>query len=169
MSLYRTTDEQKVALYRIAAAMSQSGLGAAFVVDAVELASDSEGIFDLMALWDEAAGDAAARESIIADLQEAIDEAAERPRRVIDKPKISFDNLDDVPARIAAFEARLRKKVDQWGGISKLSEATGMPQPSLSRFFNGASMPRRTTLYRIAKAMDLGRRTLRPTGSPESA
>lgn len=156
MSLYTTTDEQKVSLYQIAAAMSQYGLGAAFVADAVELASDSEGIFDLMALWSEAAGDAAARDSIIADLQEAIDEAAERPARVIDKPKISYDKLDLVATKVAAFKAELRKKVDQWGGINKLAEATGMPQPSLSRFFNGASMPRRTTLYRIAKAMGLG-------------
>jgi len=73
MSLYATTDEQKISLYQIAVAMSQSGLGAAFVVGAVELASDSEGIFDLMALWVEAADDVATRDSIITDLQEFID------------------------------------------------------------------------------------------------
>jgi DNA-binding phage protein len=43
----------------------------------------------------------------------------------------------------------------QRGGISKLSELTGIPQPSLSRFFNSNAMPRRDTLLRIAKAMDL--------------
>ncbi|WP_407890448.1 helix-turn-helix domain-containing protein [Scytonema sp. NUACC26] len=37
----------------------------------------------------------------------------------------------------------------------KLSEKTGIPEPSLSRFFNSASMPHRTTLYKIANALKL--------------
>jgi hypothetical protein len=156
MSLYATTDEQKVELYTIAAAMSQSGLPASFIAEAVELASESEGIFDLVALWAEADGDQGTRDALVADLQEAIDEAAERPQRAVEKPKISYGQLDSVAAKVVAFKAELRQKVDQWGGISKLAAATGMPQPSLSRFFNSASMPRRTTLYRIARALGLG-------------
>ena len=45
--------------------------------------------------------------------------------------------------------------VDTKGGISKLSELTGIPQPSLSRFFYSASMPKRITLLKIAKALNL--------------
>jgi DNA-binding phage protein len=45
--------------------------------------------------------------------------------------------------------------VTKHGGISKLSDLTGIPQPSLSRFFNSSSMPRRTTLLKIAKALKL--------------
>ncbi len=32
---------------------------------------------------------------------------------------------------------------------------TGIPQPSLNRFFDSASMPHRTTLYRIANALEI--------------
>ena len=32
---------------------------------------------------------------------------------------------------------------------------TGIPQPSLSRFFGAASMPRRTTVFRIMEAIGL--------------
>lgn len=41
------------------------------------------------------------------------------------------------------------------GGISKLAELTGIPQPSLSRFFSSNAMPRRSTLLKIAKALNL--------------
>jgi hypothetical protein len=33
------------------------------------------------------------------------------------------------------------------------SKITGIPQPSLSRFFNSNAMPRRQTLIKIASAM----------------
>ncbi|NJL26013.1 MAG: helix-turn-helix transcriptional regulator [Calothrix sp. SM1_5_4] len=45
--------------------------------------------------------------------------------------------------------------VDKNGGIKKLAELTGIPQPSLSRFFGGATMPRRATLLKIARALNL--------------
>lgn len=41
------------------------------------------------------------------------------------------------------------------GGISKLAELTGIPQPSLSRFFNSNAMPRKATVLKIAKALNL--------------
>jgi DNA-binding phage protein len=41
------------------------------------------------------------------------------------------------------------------GGITKLAERTGIPQPSLSRFFNSVSMPRKSTLLKIAEALNL--------------
>jgi len=45
--------------------------------------------------------------------------------------------------------------VDKKGGIKKLSTLTGIPQPSLSRFFGSSSMPRRNTLFKIATALNL--------------
>jgi transcriptional regulator with XRE-family HTH domain len=45
--------------------------------------------------------------------------------------------------------------VDQNGGIKHLAELTGISQPSLSRFFNSATMPRRATLQKIARALKL--------------
>lgn len=59
--------------------------------------------------------------------------------------------IDDV----VSFKARLRAEVDRQGGINELARRTGIPQPSLSRFFTSSSMPRRTTLYKIAKALNL--------------
>ena len=41
------------------------------------------------------------------------------------------------------------------GGISKLADLTGIPQPSLSRFFNSNAMPRRDTVLKIAKALNI--------------
>ncbi len=52
-------------------------------------------------------------------------------------------------------KSNLRKKIDPKGGISELSGRTGIPRPSLSRFFSSSSMPRRTTLFKIAKALNL--------------
>ena len=54
-----------------------------------------------------------------------------------------------------AFKRRLRDVIDRNGGVTRVAERTGIPQPSLSRMLNTASMPRRTTLLRIAKALDL--------------
>jgi len=52
-------------------------------------------------------------------------------------------------------KTRLRAEVDRQGGISELARKTGIPQSSLSRFFLSEAMPRRTTLFRIAKALNL--------------
>ena len=88
-------------------------------------------------------------------MQEEIDKYQEQPQKPLLKPMIHFQDLDRIANDVGGFKQHLRNLVDQWGGISKLSEATGIAQPSLSRFFASASMPRRTTLYRIAIAMNL--------------
>ena len=54
-----------------------------------------------------------------------------------------------------AFKTKLRDVVDKNGGVSDVARLTGIPQPSLSRMLNSPSMPRRTTLYRIANALGL--------------
>ena len=53
------------------------------------------------------------------------------------------------------FKAHLKTVVDKWGGVTKLAKETGIPQPTISRFFSSSSMPRRTTLYKIAEAFNL--------------
>jgi DNA-binding phage protein len=153
MTAFKTTAEQKLQLYRIAGEMERAGLHPAFITDAVKIAEESEGVFDLMVLWQE---ETAERDEILADLQEIIDEQHEQPAQIEVKPKIPFEKLDAVAEEVIAFKNQLRKKVDAWGGVTKLAEQTGMPQPSLSRFFRSASMPRRVTLYKIAAALGLG-------------
>jgi DNA-binding phage protein len=151
--------EQMVHVYQLASEMAKVGLSDKFITAMVGLASQYEGVYDLMVLWSEE-NDQGEKDHIIADIQELIDGNADKVERceagrIVKKPKLSFDKLDTVGSAVLAFKAELRKKVDKWGGISKLAEVTGMPQPSLSRFFSSASMPRRVTLYKIAEALSL--------------
>ena len=141
-------------ILEVAVEMRRQGLEEDFVEQVVKLAMDLEGIRDLMILWHEET-DSKEREEAIADLQDEIDEYRDAPRTILEKPKVNFDQLDTIATSIVAFKKKLRDAVDAWGGITKLARETGIPQPSLSRFFNTASMPRRTTLYRIVKAVGL--------------
>ena len=150
---FQTTPTQIVQLYQIASEMKQTGLSDQFIVDAVQLGAYYEGMYDLFILWLES--DTLERNEIVSDMQEEIDEYQEQPQKPLLKPMIHFQDLDRIAKDVVGFKQHLRNLVDQWGGISKLSEATGIAQPSLSRFFASASMPRRTTLYRIAIAMNL--------------
>ncbi|MCK5072899.1 MAG: helix-turn-helix transcriptional regulator [Bacteriovoracaceae bacterium] len=159
MSIYKTSDSQKIRVYAIATEMSNAGLSASFVAGAVELALIYEGVYDLMELWSEE-DDANEFEQIIADIQEEIEEYAEMPKKPVKKPYISFDDLEGIAKDIEGFKKHLRTLVDQWGGINQLAKQTGIPQPSLSRFFKSSSMPRRTTLYKIANALGLSEREI---------
>lgn len=149
-----THNQDLVELYRVATVMKKAGLSDSFIASAVEFAREYKGGFDLMMLWEEET-DPKEKEETIADIQEGIDDYLERPRGVVKKPYIKFDQLDAISSSIVKFKSELKIKVDRWGGISKLSIATGIPQPSLSRFFSSASMPRRTTIYKIADALGL--------------
>lgn len=159
MSIFLTTDEQKVRVYEIAAEMSQKKLSAQFISACVEQALHYEGTHDLMVLWSEAKS-ATERNEVLADLQDEIDARVEAPKKQIKKPYVKFDDLEAIAKDVIRFKNALRKVVDKHGGISKLSEKTGIPQPSLSRFFNSASMPRRTTLYKIAEALNLNEKEI---------
>lgn len=154
MMSFTTTSEQKLELYEIATKMRVAGLPADFIAAAVKRAEEYEGTFDLMAIWRDES-DPAEREEAVADIQEAIEDGLERSSSTVERPYIHFDDLKTVADKVRAFKAELRKKVDAWGGVMKLATETSIPQPSLSRFFNSTSMPRRTTLYRIAKAVGL--------------
>ncbi len=121
-----------------------------FIVDAVQTALQFEGVADLMYLWaDEKDHDE--KGEIIADIQDMID--ACRQKEKSEKIYIKFNDLDAIAKNIRAFKDSLYQEVMQRGGISKLAELTGIPQPSLSRFFNSNAMPRRATVLKIAKAL----------------
>ena len=156
---FTTTAAQKVRVYEIAALMKQAGLEDIFIAGVVEMASEYEGTYDLMELW-ASEEEEEERDAIIADLQDEVDTFIEQVRKPKKKPYVSFDDLEVIGQDVISSKAELRKKVDQWGGVTKLAKVTGIPQPSLSRFFNSAAMPRRTTLYKIADAIGLSEKDI---------
>lgn len=108
-----------------------------------------------MELWSELPDGDPERGEAIADIQDLIDDHREAPAVPFQKPKIRFDELDRVVQGIVAGKERLRAIIDRHGGVSAVARKTGIPQPSLSRMLSDGSMPRRTTLYKIAEALDL--------------
>ena len=155
MTPFKTDPKAHVHIMEIASEMKKAGLSDEFISGSATLAQEYEGAYDLVVLWAENANDQEERDEIAADLQEEIDSHDEQPRRVVEKPYVKFDDLDAIGADVAKFKKALRREVDKRGGISELSRLSGIPQPSLSRFFSSAAMPRRTTLYKIAKALSL--------------
>jgi DNA-binding phage protein len=145
-------DDVRVEAFIIAGMMNVAGLPSHFIVQAVDLSDEFEGILDLLRLWRDETEEPE-RDAIVADIQELIDDCSQTGK--VEAPYVRFDDLDRIAADVRAFKDSLRILVDERGGISRLAETTGIPQPSLSRFFSSASMPRRTTLYKIARALNL--------------
>ncbi len=144
--------EQDIKLYQIAGQMMLSKLPDKFITTAIRAALEYEGIADLVFMWAEE-NDIKEKEEIIADIQELIDECINAENRKL--TTIKLNDLETIAKDIRAFKDALLGKVIEKGGISKLSELTEIPQPSLSRFFNSNSMPQRITLIKIAKALKL--------------
>lgn len=146
------TSDVKVELIEIGHKMNQAGLSKPFIAAAVETAFEFEGVYDLMKMWaeEEVPTD---REEIIADIQDLINDCTQKEK--VESAYVRFDDIEGITRNIRGFKDSLRLKVDAFGGIGELSKKTGIPQPSLSRFFNSVSTPHRTTLLKIAKALNL--------------
>lgn len=149
---FRTTPDQVIELAAIVVAMQSAGVDKAFIVAAHDLARVDQGVFDLMALWRDTT-DPVERDEIVADIQESISDYEDAPAQPLQKPYIKFDALSDVAQHVVEYKKRLRDLIDRNGGISAVAKKSGIPQPSLSRMLGSASMPRRSTLYKIANAI----------------
>ena len=152
MKAHALAPDLQLELFEIATVMKKMGLPARFIAAAVETAMAFEGVYDLMTLWMNE-GDAKERDEIVADIQDMIQDCAQEDRK--EAPSIRFNDLEAVAENIRAFKDSLLHTVSENGGIKRLSALTHIPQPSLSRFFNSASMPHRSTLLKIAKALKL--------------
>lgn len=144
-----------IPLAHIAERMLIEGLSKEFVFTLIPLAFHYEGIFDLMVMWREES-DQEFKEEIIADLEDEIDEIGTKavlPKKY--EKYLHFDHLDKISKDVMAFKKSLKAEIERWGGVLKLAKKTGIPQSSLSRFLNTPSLPRRQTLEKIAKAMNL--------------
>jgi DNA-binding phage protein len=142
----------KVELIEIGSLMHKAKLPNTFIAAAVETAFAYEGVYDLMKMWAEET-EKKEREEIVADIQDLINDCAQKDK--VEGVYIRFDDLERISGNIRGFKDALILKVNERGGLTKLSELTGIPQPSLSRFFNSASVPQRATLLKIAKALGL--------------
>ncbi len=152
---FKTTTDQALNLAAITVEMMNAGLDREFIAKASELARVDQGIYDLMALWFGSAADVEERDEIVADIQESIDDYTDAPQEPVHKPYIKYDRLEDVAKRVMAEKAKLRLLIDKHGGISAVAQKSGIPQPSLSRMLSSPSIPRRSTLYKIANALGL--------------
>ena len=144
---------EQVKLFDIAVKMKKADLADLFIVNTVKTALEFEGVSDLMHLWADEK-DKKERDEIVADIQDMIDACLQNEKS--EEIYIKFNDLDAIAKNIRAFKDSLLQMVVERGGIGKLSELTSIPQPSLSRFFNSNSMPQRSTVLKIAKALDLG-------------
>lgn len=142
----------QVELFSIADSMQKSGLADEFVAAAVRTAIAFEGVSDLMKMW-AAEADESERAEIVADIQDMIDDCAQQDSQ--EAAYVRFNDLARIASDIRSFKDGLLIEVTKRGGMKALSELTGIPQPSLSRFFGTTSMPRRATLFKIAKALKL--------------
>lgn len=140
-----------VELCRIATKMKSSGLSDVFIAAAVKTAMKLEGVADLMHLW-MSEKDNDEKNEIISDVQDLIDASNQEGVR---EQYIKFNDLNAIAKDVRAFKDSLYQIVVARGGVSKLSELTGIPQPSLSRLFNSNAMPQRSTLLAIASALKL--------------
>ena len=143
---------KNVELIEIGHQMNKKGLSEEFVAAAVQTAFEFEGVYDLVKMWAEET-DEEERNEIVADIQDMIDECAQREK--VEGTYVRFDDLEQIAKHIRSFKDNLRIAVEKQGGIKALAKLTGIPQPSLSRFFNSNAMPRRVTLLKIARALNL--------------
>jgi DNA-binding phage protein len=152
MKAEKLAPDNQMELFEIATHMKAASLPANFITQAVQTAIEFVGVYDLMKMWS-AETDPKEQSEIVADIQDMIDDCAQTERA--EAPYVKFNDLDEIAKNIRKFKDSLIVEVNQKGGLTKLSELTGIPQPSLSRFFNSGSMPRRLTLLKIAKALKL--------------
>ncbi len=143
---------EQMHLFQIATEMKNAKLSDAFIVNAVRTALEFDGVADLMKLW-ENEKDEQERAEVIADLQDMLDACSQTEQA--EEIYVKFNDLESIAKNIRAFKDSLLHTVMERGGISHLADLTEIPQPSLSRFFNSSAMPRRSTLLKIAKALNL--------------
>lgn len=148
----KESDPDELHVLDILQEMRNEGLQPEFIKLLLRYVLEYEGLKDLMEMWMEE-DSLQERDQIIVDLQDELEEIVNAPENPKEHPYLRFDDLETIKKDVLHFKELLRKEVDKYGGISKLARKTGIPQPSLSRFFASASMPRRTTLYKIAKAL----------------
>lgn len=149
-------------ILQISHKMKAEGLPSDFILGVCSMAKSTNAILGLMSLW-EAETELEEKNEIIADLQSHLDDKeffdSQKDLPVV-RPKVDYNDLGEVISSVSDFKKRLKAIIDQHGGVSKVAEKINMPQPSLSRLLNSGSMPRKSTLHKIANALDLPEKSI---------
>lgn len=145
-------ESNQMILIDIASEMNKQNIPELFIINTFRAALDFEGIADLMRLWRDEK-DQEERNEIIADIQDMLDACLQKEKA--EEFYVKFNDLETISNNIRRFKDSLLYVVEQKGGVKLLSDLTKIPQPSISRFFNSNSMPQRSTLIKIAKALNI--------------
>ncbi len=133
--------------------LNQKGYDNDFLVTVLELSRTQTPFYKMLQLWSESASHE--REEIMADLEEMVEEFQNRPTTPVELPYVSMDKLSSIANKVVEYKKFLKERVAKHGGVSAVTKKCKMSQPSLSRFLNSASLPRKTTLEKLAKALEL--------------
>lgn len=134
------------------------GLPGRWVFDVISLAHQRPAVAGLVRMW-ATAPDEADRDGCVEALQECLDDRDRDRASPAIASKAEFDR--EYGAR-RALKARLRRLVEERGGVSEVARKAEMPQPSLSRLLNSAAEPRAATMARLAAALGVSVSRLYP-------
>lgn len=86
--IFKTTAEERVRLAEVVTKMKAEGVPVEFLAAVMELAQDDQGVFDLVALWEEAheAAEIEERNEALADLHDLVEDAVSLPSAPKEKP-----------------------------------------------------------------------------------
>jgi hypothetical protein len=124
----------------------------------LELARTQTPFYKMLQLWSES--EEQERDEIVADLEEMVEEFQNRPTGPVELPYVPMGKLPSLANRVVEFKKFLKEKVDKHGGVSAVAKKCKMSQPGLSRFLNSASLPRKSTLEKLAKALELSQKEM---------
>lgn len=138
--------------------LSQKGLDEAFLIQVLELARNEAPFYKMLMLWEEASK--SEKSEIVADLEEMVADYHERPAAPVELPYVKMEKFSSIAEEIKTFKAFLKKRIEKAGGVSEIANKCRMAQPSLSRFLNNTSLPRKSTLEKLAKALGLSQQEM---------
>lgn len=127
--------------------MVVAGVPFDFVGRVVAVAHESRGVADMLRVWDAHVDD---RDEAVVAMHEVLEDRDPACKHVVVTTTADGSRIAE---ERKAFKANLRRLVEEQGGVSRVAELSGIPQPSLSRLLNSLSEPRSSTLHCLAGAL----------------
>ena len=155
MSFALLKPDETVTICKIASEMAEGKLPTEFIAKAVQVAIESKSGLDILLLW-EGADTQEFKNRVVILLEKFFADLEDFEATKTYEANIKSENeIDELTEKVLNYKKWLRELVNKWGGISKLSKAIGVSQPSISDFFKSASVPKKGTVDKIVHAMNL--------------